>query len=116
MVEQYAQAARALGEEGRELPWTVVISRRTHYVSTYSFGIGSKSVGAGASVLNTDEWGGYVRVESRMGIAHRTECAMEATRTGAESGHATTMETVLGKSLHWQRLGGCSGAPLRTFS
>jgi transposase len=76
----------------------------------------AKSVGAGASVLNTDEWGGYVRVESRMGIAHRTECAMEATRTGAESGHATTMETVLGKSLHWQRLGGCSGAPLRTFS
>jgi hypothetical protein len=30
-----------LGEEGGELPWVVVVSRRAHYLSKDNFGIGS---------------------------------------------------------------------------
>jgi len=41
MVEQHAQAARALGEESGELPWAVVVSRRAHHLPTDNFGIGS---------------------------------------------------------------------------
>ena len=42
MVEQHAQAARALGEEGGELPWAVDVSRCAHHLPTDNFGIGSK--------------------------------------------------------------------------
>ena len=71
-------------------------------------GTGAKEV----VVLNTDEWGGYARVESRIGIAHRT------VRHGRdEDGHREWARDDDGDGIREVHCNGCegAGAPLRTF-
>jgi transposase len=70
------------------------------------------SVGAEAMVLNTDEWGGYARVESRIGIAHST------VRHGRdEQGRREWARDDDGDGIREVHCNGCEGvgAPLRTF-
>lgn len=69
-------------------------------------------VGISTSVLNTDEWSGYARVESRISIIHRT------VRHGYdEHGRREWARDDDGDGVREVHCNGCegSGAPLRTF-
>jgi transposase len=76
--------------------------------------VGACVVGAGVKevVLNTDEWSGYARVESRIGIGHRT------VRHGRdENGRREWARDDDGDGIGEVHCNGCegAGASLRTF-
>ncbi len=69
-------------------------------------------VGVSTSVLNTDEWSGYARVEANVGISHRT------VRHGYdEQGRREWARDDDGDGIREVHCNGCEGigAPLRTF-
>jgi transposase len=78
-------------------------------------GVVAACVGGGAAkevALNTDEWGGYARVESKIGIAHRT------VRHGRdENGRREWARDDDGDGTREVHCNGCEGvgAPLRPF-
>lgn len=69
-------------------------------------------VGVSVSVLNTDEWNGYARVEASIGISHRM------VRHGYdEDGRREWARDDDGDGIREVHCNGCegAGAPLRTF-
>ena len=69
-------------------------------------------VGLWTSVLNTDEWSGYARVESSIGISHRT-----VRHSYDEEGRREWARDDDGDGVREVHCNGCegSGAALRTF-